>query len=262
MTMQATTLRWALVGATAAVTAGLCGAYIHRERRMDEIYARATGGDTVEAQAAVRELSTYQGTRSTHMLLDLAEGKVPLPWPDVQAEAIRALASRQDPSIPIALANLLQPHVSLRVRGAAAEALGKLPCTAECVGAVLHYLERLWWGEPNSEDGTKPPENPRIQEFYRNAKAGLAREQDGVYQALYGVLKRENRLTLENLVQIYGLGTAGPSKFALALVARIRLNEACPAVLRSEESASRVSPELFILPREELEATARSLGCR
>ncbi len=247
------------VAATALV--GLYSLYQRRERRMDELYARAIGENTVDAKAAVRELGSYRGARSTRMLLAVAEGKMPVPWFDVQVEAVKALASRRDPSVSAALANLLQPHVSLGERQAVAHALQTLPCSSECVAAILHYLERMWAGEPNSEDTVKLLENPRT-EFARRAKAYVAREHEELYQALYAVLKRENRLTLEALVQVYGLGTPEPSRFALALVARMRLVEACPALLQSQEGGAGPSSDIRVLPREEIEGTVGSLGCK
>ncbi len=251
------------VAATAVVA--IYSLYQHREGRMEELFARA-GGATFEggdaSLAAVRELGAYTGARSTQMLIAVAEGRVPLPWPTIQAEAVRTLASRRDPSVSRSVANLLQPHVSLPVREAAAQALKTLPCSRECVAAVLHYLERVWWGEPQPEDRGVEPTGPSSQALYRRVRARLAQEQEALYQDLYAVLRREEEFTLESLVQVYGLGTPEPSKFVLALTARMHLTGACPAVLSSAEGMAGTTPEILDLPREEVKGALQSLGCR
>ncbi len=233
-------------------------------RRLEALWGRAAGVDTVAAQEAVRELAAYTDPRSTSMLLEIAEGRVPAPWPDVQAEAVRALAERRDARIADALAELLQPHVSITVRGAVARALGRLPCESECVAAVLHYLERISQGEPNTEDRARldfghSQAGERARE--RTTRA-ITKQQEAVYIGLYDVLRREDQLTTDRLVRVYGLGTAEPSKFALALIVRMHLTQACPALLRSREEGVHTSPEVSLLPREEIKATVASLGCR
>jgi hypothetical protein len=246
---------------TVSLTAGY-GLYRYREQQMDRLYAEAAEilpafHGTTEAQAAVRKLSTYKGTRSTEMLLNVALGRTPFTWPDVQREAINALAARREARIATALAKILQPHYPLPARQAVAEALRALPCTEECVKSILHYLERVSQGEPNYEDRTSFPAG-----LNESVKTDLAKQQQGLYHALYDVLKHDGTLTLDALVQIYGLGTDAPSKFSLALVSRMQFREACPLVLRSEQVAKQSSADSFLAPREELESTLRSLKCQ
>ncbi|MGA2325049.1 MAG: HEAT repeat domain-containing protein [Bryobacteraceae bacterium] len=245
----------------AAITAGYF-LFQHREQRMDRLYAEAAGlppasHGSAEARAAVRELGSFRGAKTTQMLLRIAMGQTPFPWPDVQREAIDALASRHDPSVTAALASVLQPHYPLPTRQAAAEALRLLPCTEECVKSILHYLERVWQGEPNYEDRTRFP--PGLDE---PVKADLAKEQQALYQALYAVLKREGRTTMGALVQVHGLGTDSPSRFGLTLLSRMQFREACPWVLQSAQLMKQSSADSFLAPREELEETLRSLKCR
>ena len=167
------------------------------------------------------------------------------------------MASRHDPSISAALASVLQPHEPLPTREAAANALRELPCMAECITSILHYLERVWQGELNYEDrSTFAPG------FDESVKADLAKNQEALYQTLYGVLQRENRTTIEVLIRVYGLATDAPSKFAIDLLSRARLSDACPALLRSEMLLKQSSADSFRGPREELEATLHLLKCK
>lgn len=232
----------------------------YNQHRMDRLYVEATdptvSRGSKEAQAAVRGLGAFKDDRSTQMLLSIALGQTPLPWPDVQREAIVALASRNDPSISAALANVLQPHHPFPVRQAAAEALRTVPCSTECVRAVLHYLERVWAGEPNYEDRTVFAAG-----LNESVKADHAKEQAALFQTLSGVLRRERTSTLNTLGQVYGLGTNAPSEFSLTLVTRIVFRDACAMVLQSEQHAKDASADSFVAPREELEATVRSLKC-
>jgi hypothetical protein len=243
------------------MTAGY-GLYRYREQQMDELYAEASGApsafhSTVEAQAAVKKLATYRGDRSTVMLLNIALGRTPFTWPDVQREAMNALASRRDPKTSASLANVLQPRIPLPVRQAAAHALRNIPCTGDCVSSVLHYLERVWQGEPNYEDRTMFPSG-----LNETVKADLAKEQEVLYQTLYGVLKREARSTMQVLYQVYGVGTDSPSRFGLELLARMQFREGCPALLQSERLLRQSPAESFLAPREELETTVHALNCQ
>jgi hypothetical protein len=242
-------------------TAGY-GLFRYRDQHLDRLYARASGlppafSSAADAQAAVKELGSYKGSKSERMLLSIALGRTALALPDVQREAMHALASRGDSSISATLAMVLQPHYPLPTRQAAAEALQTIPCSPECIQGILHYLERVWQGELNYEDRTRFPAG--LDEV---VKADLARDQETLYQTLCKVLKRESRLTLGVLVQVYGLGTSAPSKFSLEVINRMQLSEACPQVSQSQRLSKQSSADSFLAPREELETTVHTLGCQ
>jgi len=260
--MQKPAAKRALIIFSVVVIVAVYGLYLYRERRLDRLYAEvadfpSASHGSKEAQAAVREIGRYKGAKSTQMLLSIAFGQTPFPWPDVQREAVKALAARDDPSISAVVAHALQPHQPLPTRQTIAEALGTLRCTSECVGAVLHYLERVWQGELNYEDRTSYPKG-----LNEDVKERLAKDQEALNQALFAVLRREDQLTLSALVQVYGLGTDAPSRFSLALVTRMGFRRACPAILQSEELAKQSSAESFQAPREEIAGASRSLECR
>jgi hypothetical protein len=257
---SAASKRW-LAGITVALVTAGYGLYRYREQQMDKLYAEASGTPpafqgTAEAQAAVKKLATYRGDRSTVMLLNVALGRTPFTWPDVQREAMNALASRRDPKTSDALASVLQPHIPLPTRQAAADALRNIPCTPDCVRSILHYLERIDQGEPNYENRTSFPAG-----LNEGVKADLAKEQQALYQTLYAVLKRESGATMQLLYQVYGVGTDAPSRFALALLPRMQFRGACPALLQSDRLLKQSSAESFSAPREELETTLHALKC-
>lgn len=252
--------KFLLVVVAVAIAAG--GYLYYRESVINRLYAEAAGypqvfRGTEESRAAVKELAAYRGQRSKRMLLSIALGKVPFPWPAVQAEAIKALRDRNDPEVSRALAKLLQPHEGLGTREAVALALRDLPCDDESIRSILHYLERVWRGEPNSED--RLIDTTSDKERFTST---LKREQEAVYENLYLVLKRENTKTIVNLVQIYGIGSDGPSLFALDLLSRLGLHEVCPLLLQSEKAINQLGPELYNGPRQELQATIASLNCK
>jgi hypothetical protein len=232
----------------------------YRTGVMARLYAEAEGyppyyRGSAESQAAVKLLATYRGQRSLSMLLDIALRQNPLA-PEAQTEAIKALTRRKDPQIAVTLAGLLQPQEGLDTRKAAAAALQNLPCNRECIASILHYLERIWRGEPNIED--RWVLGPGNEPVLANYRAG----QQAVYDNLYSVLRREKKETFTTLVNVYGLGSVVASPFALDLVSRLELHEACPYLVESERQLKDLQPESFKAPRKELRSALTSLSCK
>lgn len=249
-----------LLALSTVVAIAVAGYLSYRNKAMDRLYAEAAGyppfyRGSAESAAAVRQLATYRGRRSTDMLLDLAVRGNPLA-PEAQTEAIKALGERQDPQIAVALANLLQPHEGLATREAAAAALQELPCKGECIRSTLHYLERVWRGDPNEEDRTVFPSGTE------NLRASQQKEQQALYGTLYSVLQREKVETLTNLAKVYGLGSEDPSPFALDLVSRLSLHEACSLLMRTDTLIKDSPHGLYSNPPKELQAAIASLRCR
>jgi hypothetical protein len=230
---------------------------------MKELYAEAGGSlsgfrSTSEARVAVQELGGYSGETATNLLLEIAQGRTQFTWPDTQREAMRSLSTRTHvhPTVGIALAGLLQPHLSLTVRKAAADALLKLPCQDDCISGVLHYIERMWEGEQNYEDHVRNP--PALDFIVRSERS---REQQDLRTSLDAVLAGHPQSTVRVLKTVYGLGTAVPSEFALALLDRVRLHDACAPILGSERELLQTSAASFVAPRDKLAKLAHSLDC-
>jgi len=150
----------------------------------------------------------------------------------------------------------LQPHEGLDVRRSAASALQNLPCKGECIVSILYYLERTWRGDLNYEDRW-------VDSAGANGRnVDLKTEQESVYAALYAVLRRERMETVGGLIKLHGIWTSDPSAFALELLARLQIQEACPYLLESERQLKDLSPEFYKAPRQELQAAIVSLKCQ
>jgi hypothetical protein len=238
-----------------------CYAY-YRTLDMDRLYWRAVGyelfssgvdSDPEKVTAAVRRIASYRGTHSTTLLLSIATAPPGSIVPPVaRSEAIGALGQRNDPEVATALAALLQPWEDLDTRQDAAKAFQKLTCQEQCLLSVLHYLERIWRGEPNVED--------RLIFRIPGQQEEEQQRQRLVYEALYSVLRKTAVPTVRDLVIVYGVGSEDPSPFALDLVARAQLREACPVLLRSDQSLKHLQ-HLYAPAPPELVSAIRELKC-
>jgi hypothetical protein len=235
--------------------------YRYREHRIELLFLEASGyppvfRNTEQSQLATKELGTYRGREVTQKLLAIATGDVGLAMPQTQKAAIEALAVRHDPEISSDIANLLQPNQSRSARETAVSALQKLPCNAECVAAILHYLERVWQGELNFEERTIS-----FGQTAESVKAEDGKEEEPIYEQLVTVLQREHGTTMEILERVYGLGTVAPSKFALMVVSRAGLQDACPLLTKDLKDIDGTE-KWFVAPREELAAATQTLHCQ
>jgi hypothetical protein len=245
---------------TATITLGVISAiasYRNRDNRaMDKLYreaARQEPVSTAQSLDAVKKLASYGGSRSTELLIRIATESGGFADEEVKREAISSLVDRRDSSVGIIFANALQPHEDFENRELAAEALQKVPCSLDCIASILHYLERIFAGEVNVEDGLAVPDDVR---------RSFQSDEHKLYEILYGVLKQHPTETAESLIRVYGLGSNSPSKFAIDLAVRIHLQEACPALLGTDRSY-RQSPELFRnAPRQEVQSAINSLNCK
>jgi hypothetical protein len=257
--MRKTASAFLLLGATAAIT--IAGYVFYRNQAMNRLFAEASGYPSFlrssnESTHAVSKLAAYRGQRATEMLVEIALGHGPLVFGEAQEEAIKALSKRGDPEVANALVKLLQPHEGLDTRKAVAGALQDLPCKGECIRSLLHYLERVWRGEPNYEDRAVRPRG------YEDIIKSLRDDQRMLYANLYAVLRREKLETLTNLAQVYGLGSDSPSTFALDLSSRLELHESCLLLLKSARAIQKLPPNFFDAPREELQSAIVSLNCK
>jgi hypothetical protein len=101
----------------------------------------------------------------------------------------------------------------------------------------------------------RPPE-------FQAATNALKADQAKLYEELYAVLSRDRSITLQNLADIYGLGSTDPSPFALELVVRLKLRESCALILQSEREIEGFPKVAFLAPRTELGRAVESLNCR
>jgi hypothetical protein len=241
----------------------LGGGYISwRTKTINRLYSEGANypgslGNDAQSAEAVRKLAGYRGERVTAMLLNIAMAQSPLVLESARSQAIKALAERKDPKIALALTNFIQPYQGLNNRQAAATALQRLPCSRECVLAILHYLERIWYGEPNYEDWTlDAPGHEDLRQF-------VPKSQQELYDNLYVVLQREKPITLAILMHVYGLGTTSPSKFALVVITHLGTSsEGCQLLKQSESEIGRLPSDHYWGPLGELNDAISLLNCK
>jgi len=235
--------------------------YVRRINTENHLFADlARGEDRSPEQEIrlVRELGSCSGEHSTEFLLNIALDRKVRASEAARAEAIQVLGSRGNSSTAITLSDLLQPHEEVGVRTAAATALERLPCIGECNRAVMHYLERLWWGELNQEERLSAPSALQAKHQLAIWRA----EEEELRRILYSVLIRQKEETEHNLATIYGLGTPAPSGFAFVLASRLGLREACPLILESERAMHDDGPIVELAPREEISNAIKTLNCK
>jgi hypothetical protein len=86
----------------------------------------------------------------------------------------------------------------------------------------------------------------------------VTKDETAVYDPLYVVLQRESKVTVRMRVIIYGLGTDTPSRFALNVLSRARLQDACPAL---QESYHVLEKETYRdRERRDVGATIQAVG--
>jgi len=172
------------------------------------------------APEVVKELANVKGTNVQILLLSLAES----PSANVanRQEAISQLANSKDPEIAIRLSELLQPYQPLALQDEVGRSLTRLKCRTPCIGNVLHYLEREYWGEHNEMQDRTIVSEP------------LRKIQNSINENLSMVLSSNGADTLNELLTVYGFGSSQPSKYAVTLVMNVELTNACPLLLKSQ----------------------------
>jgi hypothetical protein len=133
-----------------ASAALICGALYAIRVCMIAVLYQESLSPTVPYSPTIDRLATFRGKRATAALLAIAKSQ--RASADNQDAAIRALARHGDSQTALELAKMLNLNDGLSMREAISETLQKLPCDYECIGYVLRYLERRWYGEKGSEE--------------------------------------------------------------------------------------------------------------
>jgi hypothetical protein len=238
MRSQRKSLLWIICIVIVGAAILSCWFFITRRRSTIERQFHDAADIRVSSKERLIDIDDINGsndTRTTQFLLRLAvDNAVPF---DSRNAAVAALAKRHDPAISADLAILIQPHTSESLRHAVATTLLQLSCSTECVQDVLHYLERMWRGEANSEDIVTDdlPTKELLQSNPALVNAQIAQvqaDQQQLISQLNAILLRNRFGTIEILQRVYGLGSVRPSPFALHIVGELHLPEACPSLRR------------------------------
>ncbi len=200
-----------------------------RNTRIDAL-ARAAM-DKKADPAVVNKLASYRGSRSAELLLFVASAA---PAQQNRIAAIRALVDRKAAPPVSRLSELLLPQESLAVRKEIAQALYTTGCAPECVKNVLYFEERMWHGARPAEDVQAEPSKT------------MSEPEKELQTSLDEVLKKNSGAVGLVLAKIYGLTSDFPSPFAVEVVQRLNLTEACPLLMHTYLSTNdqvRNSPE-------------------
>jgi hypothetical protein len=232
------------------VALALAGVFVFWARRivqMDEAVAilRDYSKGTAEQLRAVEFLSSRKDSRTTRELIAVLSDE--RTRPDTRVLVASALRGRHELQVSIALSETMQLHTAPALRQEAVKALQGLSCTGLCTKNLLHYMERLWWGEHPSE--LLSPWKPESEQYFKRLEAEVL---SGVEQ----ILLANRAATIEQLRKIYGLGSSGPSVFALHVVQVLNFHEACGDL--SLRFLQGISDQEV---RKAIDSTIDKLGC-
>lgn len=206
--------------------------------------------DPSKQQSIVDEIAMYGFRSAVERLMDVAgtgEGRTTsFVWPQVRVEAIRKLHGHGGDDTSELLARLLQPHEPLLVRDASANELLSRTCARHCMDSVLHYLEREHRGEASTEVGLA------------GGADYVSRHRVALHNTLLHLVQKNSDESVEELRDIYGLGSFSPSPFALVLLSEIEIRGACPHLIRTQST-----DEQYRLPHDPLLDQAITMnGCQ
>ena len=214
-----------------------------RNARIDALARAAL--DKKANVSAVNRLAGYSGQRAAELLLVVVSGA---PTQENRLAALQALVARKDAARVSRLSELLLPPEDFAVRQALANAIYQTGCSPECVRNVLYFQERMWRGDrPAEETQATPP-------------AGLSEKETELRTALDEILRKNKPVVGVMLERMYGLAGSFPSPFAIEVVTRLGLTEACPALMRTYLTVHenvKQSPEY-----KNVAAAVDKLGCR
>ena len=193
----------------------------------------------------VQRLARYSGQRSADLLGVVAAGAQ---VPEVRLAALQALVIRRDGARVSRLSELMLPSENLAMRQALANAIYQTGCSVECVRNILYFEERMWRGDrPAEETAAVPP-------------PGQSEKEQELQTALDETLRKHKPELGVVLEKVYGLNTSFPSPFAVEVVSRLGVTEACPVLMRTYLTVHenvQASPEY-----KNVSDAVEKLGCK
>jgi hypothetical protein len=213
-----------------------------RNARIDALARSAVdkNGDV----STVKRLASYSGQRSAELLGAVASGAQ---VQQVRLAALQALVDRKDAVRVSRLSELMLPTESLAMRQALANAIYQTGCSVECVRNILYFEERMWRGDrPAEETGPNSPKE-------------LSEKEQELQTALDEILRKNKPALGAVLERFYGLAGPFPSPFAVEVVSRLGITEACPVLMRTYLTVNenvKASPEY-----KNVADAVKKLGC-
>ena len=192
----------------------------------------------------VKRLAGYSGQRSAELLVAVASGAQNQ---QVRLAALQALVDSKDAARVSRLSELILPTENLPMRQALANAVYRTGCSVECIRNILYFEERMWRGDrPAEEIEPNPPKE-------------LSEKEQELQTTLDEVLRKNKPALGAVLERFYGLAGPFPSPFAVEVVSRLGLTEACPLLMRTYLTVSenvKASPEY-----KNVADAVKKLGC-
>lgn len=214
-----------------------------RNARIDALARSAL--DKKADVGAVKRLAAYSGQRSAESLGAVAAGAQNQ---QNRLAALQMLVDRKDAARVSRLSELLLPTENLAMRQALANAIYQTGCSVECVRNVLYFEERMWRGDrPAEEVEATPPK-------------GLSEKEQELQTSLDEILRKNKAALGAVLERTYGLAGPFPSPFAVEIVSRLGITEACPLLMRTYLTVSesvKASPEY-----KNVADAVEKLGCQ
>jgi hypothetical protein len=250
----------------------ICLVLIHNSKGddLDRLYQVASGDPqfskgTIDSEVAIRKLANHKSERVTNMLVAIAtrdDSDDPMSI-GLSEEAIRALANRGDEKVGLQLAHLLQTKEVFAKRLAVAEALQQIRCNQECIGMVLHYLERICYGEPNSENLSVLLNKGMVDKKFQDTVETQINDDDKkLYDDLFSVLSKNERTTMIVLYHDYGLGSGLPTRFAISIAMKAKIGMACQLLLRSQELIGSDDKAVYGVYQDQIHEAVTALKCQ
>lgn len=195
--------------------------------------------------ATVQRLASYSGQHSSDALLAVASGAQ---VKAVRLAALQALVARKDAARISRMSELLLPTEDLAVRQGIANAIYQTGCSLECTRNILYFEERMWRGDrPSEATDAEPPKS-------------LSEKELELQTSLDEILRKNKGPLGAVLEKFYGLNTSFPSPFAVAVVERLGITEACPFLMRTYLTVNetiKASPEY-----KKVADAVEKLGCK
>lgn len=187
-----------------------------RNARLDALARSAM--DKKGDVSTVNRLASYSGQRSADLLALVSAGAQNQ---DVRLAGLQALVARKDAVRISRLSELMLPAENIAFRQALANAIYQTGCSVECVRNLLYFEERMWRGDrPSEETSPDPPK-------------ALSEKEQELQTSLDEILRKNKQPMGVVLEKIYGLNTSFPNPFAVEVVTRLGVTEACPLLMRT-----------------------------
>jgi hypothetical protein len=214
-----------------AISCSVAVVSAYKQRKVHQLHAIAKQARGFTANpVALERLAEETHPIVDRLILEIAQDTETNPT--IRIAAVKQLGIRRA-KVGAAIADLLRPQESLELREAVVDGLKEMECLEDCIRRVLHYKERLFYGEPTAEGMLASLTAPTVRK-------SLDIDAKRVDAQLTDKLRSSSSTTTHVLVIVYGLGGAQPSKFSISVSQLLAPSDACPLLLRSSQERREI----------------------